>query len=129
MIKKLFTSLMVAVMLCLVPVIISSDSTYYIETVHAEEDFASNESYYYELCSKSGLTTEQKNTCKLFQQYLNDKVSEINKKVNENQKEINATICRLNTLVTRISNARTGMLYASVMTDEPVSVSININLK
>ena len=47
----------------------------------------------------------------------------------ENQKEINATICRLNTLVTRISNARTGMLYASVMTDEPVSVSININLK
>ena len=47
----------------------------------------------------------------------------------ENQREINATICRLNTLVTRISNARTGMLYASVMTDEPVSVSININLK
>ena len=46
-----------------------------------------------------------------------------------NQREINATICRLNTLVTRISNARTGMLYASVMTDEPVSVSININLK
>lgn len=47
----------------------------------------------------------------------------------ENQREINATICRLNTLVTRISNARTGMLYASVMTDESVSVSININLK
>ena len=47
----------------------------------------------------------------------------------ENQNEINATICWLNTLVTRISNARTGMLYASVMTDEPVSVSININLK
>ena len=47
----------------------------------------------------------------------------------ENQKEINATICRLNTLVTRISNARTGMLYASVMTDEPASVGININLK
>lgn len=47
----------------------------------------------------------------------------------ENQKEINATICRLNTLVTRISNARTGMLYASVMTGEPMSVSININLK
>ena len=46
----------------------------------------------------------------------------------ENQKEINATICRLNTLVTRISNARTGMLSASVMTDEPVSVSINLNL-
>ncbi len=47
----------------------------------------------------------------------------------ENQKEINATICRLNTLVARISNARTGMLYASVQSDEPVSVSINIELK
>lgn len=47
----------------------------------------------------------------------------------ESQKEINATICRLNTLVTKISNARTGMLYASVMSDEPVSVSIRISLK
>ena len=45
------------------------------------------------------------------------------------QKEINATICRLNTLVTKISNARTGMLYASVLSDEPVSVSIRISLK
>ena len=47
----------------------------------------------------------------------------------ESQKEINATICRLNTLVTKISNARTGMLYASVLSDEPVSVSIRISLK
>ena len=47
----------------------------------------------------------------------------------ESQKEINATVCRLNTLVTKISNARTGMLYASVLSDEPVSVSIRISLK
>ncbi len=47
----------------------------------------------------------------------------------ESQKEINATICRLNTLVTKISNARTGMLYASILSDEPVSVSIRISLK
>lgn len=47
----------------------------------------------------------------------------------ESQKEINATICRLNTLVTKISNARTGMLYASVLSDEPVSVCIRISLK
>jgi len=47
----------------------------------------------------------------------------------ENQKEINAMICRLNMMVTKISNARTGMLYASVMSDEPMSLSINISLK
>lgn len=47
----------------------------------------------------------------------------------ESQKEINATICRLNTLVTKISNARTGMLYASVLSDKPVSLSIRISLK
>ena len=47
----------------------------------------------------------------------------------ENQNEINATVCRLNMLVTKISNARTGMLYASVMTDETVKVSIEIDLE
>ena len=45
-----------------------------------------------------------------------------------NQQEINATVCRLNSLVTQISNARTGLLYASVMTPEQVTVNININL-
>ena len=47
----------------------------------------------------------------------------------ETQKEINDTVCRLNSLVLRISNARTGMLYASVMSDDPVMVNININLE
>ena len=44
------------------------------------------------------------------------------------QQEINATVCRLNGLVTQISNARTGLLYASVMTPEQITVNININL-
>lgn len=47
----------------------------------------------------------------------------------ETQEEINNTVCRLNSLVLRISNARTGMLYASVLSDEPVTVNININLE
>lgn len=47
----------------------------------------------------------------------------------ETQKEINATVCRLNELVTHISNSRTGLLYASVMSPEPVTVNININLE
>lgn len=34
-----------------------------------------------------------------------------------NQHEINATICRLNMLVTMISNSRTGLLYASTLTE------------
>ena len=33
----------------------------------------------------------------------------------DNQKEINATVCRMNELVTTISNARTGLLFASVL--------------
>lgn len=47
----------------------------------------------------------------------------------ETQAEINETVCRLNALVLRISNARTGMLYASVLGDESVTVNININLE
>lgn len=46
----------------------------------------------------------------------------------ETQQEINATVCRLNGLVTQISNARTGLLYASVLSSEQVTVNININL-
>ena len=46
----------------------------------------------------------------------------------ETQQEINATVCRLNGLVTQISNARTGLLYASVLSPEQVTVNININL-
>lgn len=43
----------------------------------------------------------------------------------DNQKEINRTVCRLNGLVTQVSNARTGLLYASVF---PVAVNVEINV-
>ena len=33
----------------------------------------------------------------------------------DNQKEINNTVCRLNELVTKVSNARTGLLFASIL--------------
>jgi hypothetical protein len=33
----------------------------------------------------------------------------------DNQKEINTTVCRLNELVTKVSNARTGLLFASIL--------------
>lgn len=33
----------------------------------------------------------------------------------DNQEEINHTVCRLNELVTKVSNARTGLLFASVL--------------
>ena len=46
----------------------------------------------------------------------------------DNQKEINATICRMNELVTTISNARTGLLFASVIPDRGVTVEVKIKL-
>ncbi len=45
------------------------------------------------------------------------------------QQEINETVCRLNALVMRISNSRTGLLYASVISPEEITVNININLE
>lgn len=47
----------------------------------------------------------------------------------DNQAEINDTITRLNELVTKIANARTGMLYASVIEANGVRLEININVK
>ena len=46
----------------------------------------------------------------------------------ESQSEINATVCRLNMLVTKISNARTGMLHASLV-DGGLKVDISINFE
>jgi biotin operon repressor len=47
----------------------------------------------------------------------------------DNQKEINDTVCRLNELVTKISNARTGLLYASILVGDSVTIEVNINLR
>ena len=44
----------------------------------------------------------------------------------DNQTEINNTVGRLNELVTKVSNARTGLLYSSVLTDRDLSVEISI---
>lgn len=46
----------------------------------------------------------------------------------DNQKEINATVRRLNEFVTNVSNARTGLLYSTVLTGEGVTVEINISM-
>ena len=43
----------------------------------------------------------------------------------DSQQEINKTVCRLNGLVTQVSNARTGLLYASVF---PVAVNVEIKV-
>ena len=46
----------------------------------------------------------------------------------DNQNEINNTIHRLSGLVTRVSNARNGMLYASVKKPNDVTVEVSVNL-
>ena len=43
----------------------------------------------------------------------------------DNQKEINNTVYRLNGLVTKVSNARTGLLFASVF---PAEVNVEITV-
>ncbi len=47
----------------------------------------------------------------------------------EKQADINRTVARLNKLLTRVSNARTGMLYASVVDLGGVQLEININIR
>lgn len=51
-----------------------------ISTLNAE-DFSKKEDYYYELCSKTGLSAEDKATCKQFQAYLQEKASSTNKEL------------------------------------------------
>lgn len=47
----------------------------------------------------------------------------------DNQKEINATVARLNQLVTKVSNARTGLLYSSVLNTEDITLQVSISIK
>jgi len=47
----------------------------------------------------------------------------------EKQEEINHTIARLNKLVTRIANARTGMLYASVIDLGEMQLEISVSVR
>ena len=47
----------------------------------------------------------------------------------DNQKEINATVARLNQLVTKVSNARTGLLYSSVLDTENITLQVSISIE
>lgn len=44
------------------------------------------------------------------------------------QQEINRTVCRLNRFVTTVSNARTGLLFASILPAGDVTLEITITL-
>lgn len=43
----------------------------------------------------------------------------------DNQKEINRTVCRLNGMVTGVSNARTGLLFASLF---PATINVDVTI-
>lgn len=47
----------------------------------------------------------------------------------DNQEEINNTVGRLNELVTKVSNARTGLLYASILESNAMTVEISIKIQ
>jgi biotin operon repressor len=47
----------------------------------------------------------------------------------DSQKEINNTVSRLNELVTKVSNARTGLLFASVLEDAEQTIEVTIRLR
>ena len=46
----------------------------------------------------------------------------------DNQEEINDTVCRMNELVTTISNARIGLLFASILPERGMTVEVTIKL-
>lgn len=47
----------------------------------------------------------------------------------DNQNEINTTVCRLNELVTKVSNARTGLLFASILGENAQTVEVTIKVR
>lgn len=47
----------------------------------------------------------------------------------DNQQEINNTVARLNELVTKISNARTGLLFASVLGEKDRIIEVTIKVR
>jgi transcriptional antiterminator len=47
----------------------------------------------------------------------------------DSQKEINNTVSRLNELVTKVSNARTGLLFASMLEDTEQTIEVIIRLR
>ena len=47
----------------------------------------------------------------------------------DNQEEINTTVYRLNELVTKVSNARTGLLFASILGENAQTVEVTIKVR
>lgn len=47
----------------------------------------------------------------------------------ETRQEINATAARLNQLLTKVSNARTGLLYSSLLETEKITLQVSISIK
>ncbi|MFV0254537.1 MAG: murein hydrolase activator EnvC family protein [Erysipelotrichaceae bacterium] len=52
-------------------------------------DFSADEDYYYELCSTTGLSASDKNTCREFQKYLIDKANAANDELESIQNDLN----------------------------------------
>ena len=46
----------------------------------------------------------------------------------DSQEEINDTVCRLNQMVTKVSNARTGLLFASIQ-DGEITVELSVTIR
>ena len=53
-------------------------------------DFKNNEDKYYALCSKTGLTSEEKAACKAFQSYLTEQAKDIQDKINGWNSQLNS---------------------------------------
>ena len=47
----------------------------------------------------------------------------------QHQQEINETVCRMNSLLTTISNARTGLLFASILAPTASKVELTIKIE
>ena len=95
MIKKI-TIILLAVIVFL------SNGTKIINAVD-DTDFASDESKYYSLCSQTGLSSDDKNTCKLFQQYLSTKAKNIQDQVQDTQNKINSIKGSISSVISTIN--------------------------
>ena len=91
--RKFFISLLV----CCLSLVFFGSSVF-----ATDYDFENNEDTYYQMCSKGGLTESEKNVCKLFQQYLNDKafnrqneIASAKEKLEEIKADLNTTLKKI----------------------------------
>lgn len=88
--------------LLLAVIIFLSNGTKLIYAVD-DTDFASDEGKYYSLCSQTGLSSDDKNTCKLFQQYLTAKAKDIQNQVQNTQNQINSIKGNISSVISTIN--------------------------